>query len=327
MTARCWTLAERFAGNPKPSNLVLKEEVLPALSEDEILIQGMFFSVDPYMRPFSAQLPLGATMIGEQVARVLESRHKDFRKGDLVLAKAGWRDLTVLNPAKVEVIPAWDTGNLPTSYALGLFGMPGISALVGLVTICDPKPGETIFVNSSAGIVGSIVGQIGKIKGCKVIGCAGTDEKVKFVKECGFDEVFNYKTSSLHTSLKKLAPNGIDCYFDNVGGEFSSEVIMNHMNLNGRISCCGNLSGYNSEQPQIGPLFSFAMVAKQLMMKGFIIYSHADKFKQSSAQLLKWSQEGKLKVREEVVNGFENLPNAFIGLLAGNYVGKVVVKA
>lgn len=326
--ARKWTLAQTFEGHPKPTDLLMKEEVLPALVDNELLIEGVFFSVDPYMRAFAASMKVGDTIMGQQVARVLKSKHKDFQMGDLVLANVGWRDRTVVDPVKHSIIPAWNTANYPASLAIGLVGMPGLSAYVGLLTMCDPQPGETLFVNSAAGIVGSIVGQIGKIKGCKVIGCAGTERKVKYVKEeCGFDEVFNYKTSDLRTTLKKLAPNGIDCYFDNVGGEFTSEVINHHMNRLGRISSCGNLSGYNSKQPQLAPVISYSMFAKEISMRGFMIPTHSEKFAEASAQLLKWAQEGKLKVREEVLKGFEKLPTAFIGLLAGDYLGKVIVQA
>ncbi|ESO00691.1 hypothetical protein HELRODRAFT_113207 [Helobdella robusta] len=328
MKARKWILMQQFDGFPKLTDLKLVEEDLPSLKDDEILIEALFLSLDPYMRPFSKALPDGSTMIGTQVAKVVESKNSDFPVGTMVIADCGWRDRSVLSPKTTKIQKMWDTGKHSPSLSLGLVGMPGQSAYVGLLTICNPQPGETIFVNSSAGIVGAIVGQIGKIKGCRVIGCAGTVEKCKEVKEqYGFDYVFNYKTCNLNEALRTAAPNGIDCYFDNVGGQMSVEVIFNHLNQKGRIACCGNLSAYNAKEQQTGPLFFFEFVRKELKMEGFMIYSYEEKLPAASAQLLKWHDEGKLKINEVVVDGFENMPQAFIDFLRGSYNGKVVIKA
>jgi len=249
----------------------------------------------------------------------------------LYLVQFGWTSKTVCNPdtlpATIRVFPAYDTGKFPQSLALGPLGMPGLSAYCGLLHCCDPKSGETVFVNSAAGIVGSIVGQIAKIKGCRVIGCAGSDEKCDWLKtDLGFDFVFNYKKQNVSEALKEGAPDGIDCYFDNVGGEMTITVIQKFMNRFGRIACCGSLSVYNSVGiPKVDEV-SFEFVRKELRMQGFLVYSFISEHPAAITQLRTWLEQGKLKYREDIVDGFENMRTAFYGLLAGNYTGKVLVK-
>ncbi|XP_019899183.2 prostaglandin reductase 1 isoform X2 [Esox lucius] len=266
-----WTLRQHFQGFPKPSDFQLKKETLPEPEDGEVLLEAVFLSVDPYMRPYSRNMMKeGDVMIGEQVAK--------------------------------------------------------LTALYGLEEVCGIKEGETLLVNAAAGAVGSIVGQIGKIKGCTVVGCAGTDAKLAYLKELGFDRAFNYKTvTSLEDALKEAAPNGYDCYFENVGGHFSSAV-MPQMREFGRIAVCGSISMYNDTTPQTGPYVHSHMVFKQLKMEGFLCGRWKHKNQESLRRLMSWLTEGKLKSCEHVTSGFDNMPAAFIGMLKGDNIGKAVVK-
>jgi prostaglandin reductase 1 len=334
MKARKWILKKHFEGFPKDSDLELQEEELPTLKDGDILIEALYLSVDPYMRPYSRALPLGSVMIGQQLAKVVESKNPKYTVGQLVLASVGWRDKSIINDVNTPqtssfpvIERAFDTGKFPSSLNLGLVGMPGASGYFGLLKICDPKPGETLFVNSSAGIVGSVVGQIAKIKGCRVIGCAGSEDKCKWLtSELGFDYVFNYKTKDINDALKEAAPKGIDCYFDNVGGEMSINVIEKFMNRYGRICCCGAISGYNDADVPLGRQLFFSFVSKELKMQGFLCHSYIDEWQSALTELHTWLQQGKLKYREDIVDGFENTRSAFYGLLGGKYTGKVIVK-
>lgn len=336
MKARKWVLVKHFDGLPKESDMELQEEELSELKNGEVMLEALYLSVDPYMRPYSARVPLGSTMIGQQLAKVVESKNAKYPEGKLLLAGVGWRDRTVVDLSKPKpdgivfdsVFPAWNTGDLPSSLSLGALGMPGASAYFGFLRICEPKPGETVFVNSAAGIVGSVVGQIAKIKGCRVIGCAGSNDKCKWLKDdLGFDFVFNYKTEKLVDALKQGAPNGIDCYFDNVGGDMSATVIEKFMNRKGRISCCGALSAYNATAPPIGHHVYGSFVSKELKMQGFLVNSFQNEVPAAIDELRQWIKEGKLKWREDIVDGFENTRTALFGLLKGKYTGKVLVKA
>jgi len=328
--------AKRFVGEPKADDFTLVEEELPPLKEGEILCEAVWLSVDPYMRPYTANIPTGNTMIGSQVARVIESRHPDYKVGDHVVDHFGWQTRTIRNPdkqsatlwlSKPYIIP--DLSGLPLSLALGVLGMPGNTAYFGFLEICKPKPGDVVVVSGAAGAVGSHVGQLAKIKGCKVIGFAGSDEKVKWLKdELKFDAAFNYKTTDSTAALKQAAPEGVDCYFDNVGGTLSSAVIA-QMKLRGRISVCGSISAYNEDfkNPPLAPILQPSIVWKQLIMEGFIVGRWTDRWDEGINYNLQLIKEGKLVYRETVTEGFENMVKAFVGMLRGGNVGKAVVKA
>lgn len=224
-------------------------DTVPSNLYVEFLAEAEFLSVDPYMRPYMADYKPGVTMIGGQVAKVIESKHTKFPAGSYVFGDFGWRTHTVVNPDSEGQRPYKlpDMGAIPRSLGIGYLGMPGNTAYFGLLEICQPKAGETVVVTGAAGAVGSLVGQIAKIKGCHVIGLAGSDEKCDWLTgELGFDKAINYKAGNVRAALKAAAPNGIDCYFDNVGGELSS-IVINQMNLFGRISVCGSISSYNLE--------------------------------------------------------------------------------
>ncbi|XP_043832579.1 prostaglandin reductase 1 [Dromiciops gliroides] len=327
--AKCWTLKKHFKGPPTKSDFEIKEVELPALKNGEVLLEALFLSVDPYMRvSVRKYLKEGDTIMGSQVARVVESKNPTFPVGSTVVANSGWTTHSISDGKNLEKLPAGWPDTLPLSLALGTIGMTGLTAYFGLLDICALKEGETVMVNAASGAVGSVVGQIAKIKGCRVVGSAGSDEKVAMLEKLGFDYAFNYKkVGSLEETLKKASPNGYDCYFDNVGGAFTNAVIP-QMNKYGRIAVCGAISTYNSEEPQQGIYIQAPFIYQELRMEGFIVHRWQGDIRQKGlTDLMKWVQEGKIKYQEHISEGFENMPTAFIGMLNGENVGKTLVKA
>jgi len=290
-------------------------------------IKTIFLSVDPYMR-LRAQPTL--TMIGSNVAVVEESKDPNFPKGCHVMTSAGWIERAVVNPSgKLGGLrKAPELGSMSKSQLLGACGMPGNTAYFGLHEICRPKAGETLVVSGAAGAVGSLVGQLGKIHGCKVIGFAGTDEKCSWLKEIGFDHVYNYKKTKIPDALKEAAPSGVDCYFDNVGGDMSVAVYA-AMNERGRVAMCGAISQYDefgrySKVTDILPL----LIGKQICVEGFLVGRWAgEKWIEGVKAMAGYVASGKIKTRETIVYGFERMPQAFIGLFTGDNTGKMVVYA
>nr|XP_027798806.1 prostaglandin reductase 1 [Marmota flaviventris] len=326
--AKRWTLKKHFSGSPTNSDFELKTAELPPLKNGEVLLEALFLSVDPYMRIASRKLKEGDIMMGEQVARVVESKNSAFPKGTVVLAYLGWTTHSISDGKGLEKLPTDWPDSLPLSLALGTVGMPGLTAYFGLLDICGVKGGETVMVNAAAGAVGSVVGQIAKLKGCKVVGAAGSDEKIAYLKKIGFDVAFNYKTvESLEETLKKASPDGYDCYFDNVGGEFSN-VVIPQMKTFGRIAICGAISTYNrTGLPPPGPPPE-AVIYQQLHMEGFIVTRWQGDVRQKALKdLMTWTSEGKIQYHEHIIEGFNNMPSAFMGLLKGENLGKSVVKA
>ncbi|XP_071082333.1 prostaglandin reductase 1-like [Haliotis cracherodii] len=322
--ARKWIYAHEFEDQPRTSNLQLvTENISDALQDEEVLCEAVFLSVDPYMRLF--KVAVGDVMQGEQVARVTASKSDSFPVGTMILAKLGWRTHTIVSDTSIlEQLPP--LGELSASLALGAVGMPGMTAYFGVEDVLKPVEGETVLVNAAAGAVGSVVGQIAKIKGCKVIGYAGTKEKCDWLKnELGFDAVFNYKETTVSDSIKEAAPEGVDCYFDNVGGEFSSTVLFN-MKQGGRVAVCGQIAEYRYDgKPQTGPLVYGQMLAKQLTMRGFMCRTFQH-WPEAKLQVIDWIKQGKIKYRETVTEGFENMAEAFVGLFHGANTGKAIVK-
>ncbi|XP_059475084.1 prostaglandin reductase 1-like [Neocloeon triangulifer] len=334
--ARKWIIAKNFEGAPKESNFKLVEEELPAIKNGEILLEALYFSVDPYMRAFDLSGLIGQRMVGSQVAKVLESKHQGYKPGDLVMGYFGWQSHSVHHgdepcslglDSKIKPYVMPDFQGLSPSLGLGVLGMPGNTSYFGFLEICQPKAGETVVVNAAAGAVGMHVGQIAKIKGCKVIGFAGSDDKVDWLKkEIGFDAAYNYKKVDIDAALAEAAPNGVDCYFDNVGGEMSSTVI-NRMNHFGRISICGAISAYNDTEKPKATIIQGAMNRSELKMEGFMVYRWEDRWLEGIKQNIAWIKEGKLKYQETVTKGFENIPKAFIEMMEGKNFGKAVIKA
>ncbi|XP_047030148.1 prostaglandin reductase 1-like isoform X1 [Helicoverpa zea] len=332
--AKKYVVLNPFVGEPKKSDFKIVEEELAELQENEFLAEAAFISVDPYQR-----MKLGASfpcdMIGGQVAKVIESKNPDYPVGTWVMGHFGWRTHTITKPENekfcmqkpyLHKLP--DFGDLPVSLALGVCGRVGNTAYLGFTEICQPKAGETVVVSGAAGAVGSHVGQIAKILGCRVIGFAGTDEKCEWlIKELGFDYAGNYKTTDISKFLKDSAPNGVDCYFDNVGGELST-MVMSQMNQYGRVAVCGAISTYNETDPEKrkATILQPLIVSKQLKIEGFLVNRYADRTLEGIHQNLKWVKEGKLKYKEHVTDGFETAVDAFIGLFRGDNIGKSLVQ-
>jgi len=328
-TAREIHLASRPKGVPEPSDFELAEVTVPDPGEGEILVRNAYFSVDPYMRArmsearsYAASYELGEPMYGGAVGRVEASRNPAFSDGDWVLHLLGWREWAVLDGRGARTI---DAAAAPVSTSLGVLGMPGFTAWYGLFEIGRPKEGETVLVSGAAGAVGSAAGQMAKIAGCRAIGSAGSSEKVAWALELGFDAAFDYHDGRVSTLLREAAPEGIDVYFDNVGGEHL-EAAIGAMHDHGRIVACGSISSYNATEAPAGPRNMFAVVTKRLLLQGFIIADRYDRFGEFHAQAAGWVADGRLRYRETVVEGIENAPVAFIGMLGGENVGKMLVK-
>ncbi|XP_049837642.1 prostaglandin reductase 1-like [Schistocerca gregaria] len=329
--ARKIVIAKRFEGEPKVTDFRVETERLPALQDGQMLCETTYISVDPYQRVAAIRLPIGSTMVGSQLSRIVESRAPGYAAGQYVVGFWGWRDRTVVTLADTgsDILPPMlvpDYGDLPMSLSLGVFGMPGATAYFGLLDICDPKPGETLVVSGAAGAVGSIVGQIARIKGCKVIGIAGSDAKVKWLKEeLGFDEAINYKTSDVEKAVASAAPSGVDAYFDNVGGAVSQAVLGN-MRPRGRVCLCGSISTYNQDSVPTAPVAETQVQDRQLRMEWIKMSSRWGRRDGAFAEMAQWIREGKLKYRETVTDGFEKAPQAFVGMMNGENLGKAVVK-
>ena len=325
-------LVSRPVGMPIADNFKVVEAPMPTPGAGEMLIRNVWMSVDPYMRgrmydrkSYAPPFQLDEAMTGGHVGQVMQSDHADFSVGDYVVGfMGGWKEYFVSDGLTLEKV---DPDLAPLSAYLGTFGMPGFTAYVGLLRIGELKDGETVFVSGAGGAVGTVACQIAKIKGCRVIASAGSDDKLQWLKdECGVDETINYKTvDNLSDAVKAAAPKGIDVYYENVGGEHL-EVAINHMNAFGRIAACGMISQYNATEPQPGPSNMALIVGKSIKLQGFIQTFHLDMRPEFVADMGKWMSEGKLKWRETVHDGIDNAAGAFIGLFSGDNAGKMVVR-
>ncbi len=325
------TLAARPVGFPQVSDFHLVYSPVPSPSEGEVLVRSVYLSLDPYMRErmndaesYARPVSIGGVMVGGAVASVVESRHAEFLVGDTVEGMLGWQEYAIVQGRELRKI---DPGFAPISTALGVLGMPGLTAYFGLLDICDPQPGETVVVSGAAGAVGMIAGQIARIKGCRVVGVAGSDAKISWLlDELGFDAAFNYKTvEDPYDTLKGLCPAGIDVYFDNVGGSIS-DAVMRLINARARISVCGQISQYNLREPELGPRWLGQLIVKQAKVQGFLVSGYAERFPAGLNQLAMWLKQVELRYREEVAKGIEAAPQAFIGMLQGKNQGKQLVQ-
>jgi len=322
-------LASRPKGMPAPQNFTIASVELGPPIDGEVLVRNLFMSVDPYMRgrmnegkSYVPPFEIGKPLEGGAVGQVVESKADGFRPGDVVLSSLGWREYFMGKPQDLRSL---SPKVQPFSVYLGTLGMPGMTAWVGL-NIAETKPGETVFISGAAGAVGSVAGQIAKQRGCRVIGSAGSQEKVRFLKEeCQFDAAFNYKTASNLKHLQETAPDGIDVYFDNVGGE-ALEAALAMLKMRGRIAACGAISMYNMEKPQPGPSNLFQVVVKRLTIRGFLVFDSIDKETEFQREVSELLMAGKLKHKETVVEGIEQAVDAFLGLFKGSNTGKMVVK-
>ncbi len=328
-------LAARPNGAPTPSDFRLERTDVPTPAEGEVLLRTLYLSLDPYMRnlmeavaPVYAQsIPLGGTLVGGTVSRVVESRHARFRAGDLVLANAGWQDYAVSDGA--DLMPLGDLD--PPSQALGLLGMPAFTAYVGLLDVGQPQPGETVVVAAATGAVGSVVGQLARLRGARAVGIAGGREKCRYaVEELGFDACLDRHDPHFAEQLAAACPDGIDVYFENVGGAVL-EAVLPLLKVGARVPVIGFIAHYNDKDlppgPNRLPLLLSAVLQKRVRMQGVIILDHyADRFEAFRRDMGEWAAAGRVKLREERIDGLENAPEALIGLLAGWNFGKVVVR-
>ena len=328
---RTINLKNRPKGTPVLADFDLTTSEIPELKEGEVLLSAKYVSVDPYLRgrmsdaksyvePFELNKPIVSGVIAE----VLESKNSSLIKGDQVSGMLQWKEIQL---AKADGLIKVDPEKAPLSAYLGILGMTGLTAYLGLTEIGKPKKGETLLVSGAAGAVGSIVGQIGKILGLRVVGIAGTDEKVEMLtSEFNFDEAINYNTTkNMNEAIAKACPKGVDIYFDNVGGEISEAVFFN-INKFSRTVNCGAISVYNNKElPKSNSVQTF-LIKKSSSMQGFVIFDFVDKHPQGIKQLAEWLQEGKLKYAETIKEGFENIPQAFLDLFEGKNKGKMIVK-
>ncbi|NGZ77345.1 NADP-dependent oxidoreductase [Saccharibacillus alkalitolerans] len=325
-----FVLASRPDGMPTRENFELKTEELEAPKDGEITVETLYLSVDPYMRgrmndtkSYAKPYEIGGTFGGGAVGRVIESRHASHKEGDIVQGGWGWQTHAAVNGD--HVVPV-DPDLAPVQSSIGALGMPGLTAYFGLLDIGQPKEGETVVVSGAGGAVGMIVGQIAKIKGARVVGISGSEEKNRYLsEELGFDAVVNYKTESLGEALERACPDGVDVYFDNVGGEVSDAVFL-LLNSNARIPLCGQISQYNVSDPEPGPRFLPLLLTRTALVKGFLVGQYQQRFGEAIPEMAGWMREGKLKYRENIIEGFDNAPEAFFGLFTGENLGKQLVK-
>lgn len=334
-TNRRIVLASRPQGAPVAYNFRIETADIPSPNEGEILLRSVYLSLDPYMRgrmndakSYADPVAIDETMVGGTVCQVVESKHDNFDKGEWVLAFTGWQDYGISNGEgliKMGMEPSHP------SYALGVMGMPGFTAYMGLLDIGQPKEGDTLVVAAATGAVGSMVGQIGKLKGCRVVGVAGGAEKCDYAKtQLGFDECIDHKADDFAEQLAKVCDKGIDVYFENVGGKVF-DAVLPLLNTGARIPLCGLISQYNATSLPEGPdrmsMLMAQLLIKRIKMQGFIIFDdYAHRYGEFAADMTKWLAQGKIHYREHLVDGLENAPEAFIGLLEGKNFGKLVVQ-
>jgi len=331
-------LASRPIGEPLLENFRLVETAIPPVNEGQVLLQTLFLSLDPYMRgrmsaskSYAAPVAIGGVMEGGAVSRVVQSRHPGFQVGGIVQGRTGWQSHAVSDASALGTpLQKVDPEIAPISTALGVLGMPGMTAYTGLLNIGQPKAGETLVVAAASGPVGSLVGQIGKLKGCRVVGIAGGADKVRYLKEeLGFDVALDHKASDFAAQLAIACPRGIDIYFENVGGHVW-EAVFPLLNDFARVPVCGLIAHYNEEGAGPGPdrlpMTMRAVLSKRLALRGFIVSDFAAQAGDFRRDVAAWLKAGEIKYREDIVEGLENAPAAFIGLLKGQNFGKLVVK-
>jgi NADPH-dependent curcumin reductase CurA len=317
-------LAARPEGEPKASDFEIRETTLPAPGDGEVLVRNVYVSVDPYMRSrmsgvrtYVPPYEVGDTIDGGAVGRVVESKDDRFAVGDWVISQLGWREHGLVSPDRARKI---DPAVAPPSYALGILGMPGFTAWIGLVDIGQVQEGETIYVSGAAGAVGSAAAQMARLKGLRVLGSAGSTEKVEWLRSLEV-EAFDYH----ETPAKEALSDGIDVYFDNVGGS-QLEAALFALRDHGRVVACGAISRYNDARPEPGPRNLGLIVTKRLRVQGFIILDHGARFPEFLAEAAPWVLGGQLRCRETIVDGLGNIPEAFAGLFRGDNVGKMLVR-
>jgi NADPH-dependent curcumin reductase CurA len=322
-------LAARPRGLPAAGDLVLEEVELPDPVDGQILVRNALVSVDPYMRPrmndvrsYVPPFEVGEPLTGGAVGQVVASASDTLPVGTWVRHDLGWREAALVDATRARAV---DASVAPLSTALGVLGMPGLTAFVGIADIAEVKEGDTVFVSGAAGAVGSLAGQLARLRGARVIGSAGSAEKLAWLEELGFDAAFDYHETTPRVALRDLAPDGIDVYFDNVGGE-TLEAAIGALERHGRIVACGSIAGYNATEPVPGPRNMFMVVTKRLRMQGFIVFDHFDRLGAFLAEVAPRVADGTIGYRETIVDGIERAPEAFLALFSGENVGKMLVR-
>ena len=327
---RQWTLTSRPSGFPEESDFELREVPIPTPEYGELLVKTEWLSLDPYMRgrmnegkSYTPGVEIGAVMTGETVGIVVESRADGFSVGDYVVSRSGWQEYSAQHASAFRKL---NPALAPVSTALGVMGMPGLTAYFGTLDVINPKAGDTFVVSAASGAVGAVVGQIAKLSGCRVIGTAGSSEKIRYiVDELGFDAGVNYKQENVSARLSELCPDGVDGYFDNVGGE-TTDAVLDNLATGARIAICGQISQYNDDATAMGPRNLRSLLVAQARMQGFLVFEFAQRHPMALERLTKWVMDDTIKYREDVVEGFEEMPRALIGMLQGANFGKLLVK-
>jgi NADPH-dependent curcumin reductase len=322
-------LRSRPVGLPTPENFGMDDGPVPEPGDGEVLTRTLWLSLDPYMRgrmnagkSYAAPVSVGGVMVGGTVGRVLASRDPGFTDGDLVVGPGGWQDYAAISGQRLRKL---DPTLAPVSTALGVLGMPGMTAYVGLLDVGQPRAGETVVVSAASGAVGSVVGQIAKIRGCRVVGVAGGPAKCEYVvNTLGFDSCVDHREQGLQAALDRACPNGVDIYFENVGGAVQ-QAVWPLLNSFARVPICGLVAQYNDAVPMPGPNLG-SVLSKRLTVRGFIVSDHAGRSNEFLRALSTWVREGRIKYREDIVEGLERAPEALIGLLQGRNFGKLLVR-
>jgi NADPH-dependent curcumin reductase CurA len=322
------TLKSRPDGEPTEDDFELVETELPAPGPGELLVRSLILSVDPYQRgrmstarSYAKGLELGDVITSQTVGEVVESNHPKFSPGDVVVGQLGWTEHAIVPAHQVRTVPP----GVPPGAALHVFGTTGLTAYFGLVDVGQPKPGDTVVVSGAAGAVGQLVGQIAKLMGCRTVGIAGGPEKVAGLSEHGYDAGIDYKGQDVNEALKAACPDGIDVYFDNVGGEITDLVLL-RLALHARVVICGQVSQYNNREPALGPRNLGLLIVHRARIEGFLVTDYMHRAEEALPRLGRWLAEGKLTYTEHVTDGIENAPRAFIGMLRGENRGKALVR-
>ncbi len=328
---RALVLGDYPSGAPGARHFQLVETPLPEPARGEVLVRSIYLSVDPYMRgrlrpgpSYAEPQKIGEVMVGEVVGEIIASRSPGYAPGDLVTADIGWQTHGVVPGNGLRTL---DPAAAPISTALGVLGMPGLTAYFGTLEVLQPRPGDTLVVNAASGAVGAVVGQIARIGGCRVVGIAGSDDKCAYITaELRFDHAINHRTTNdMSSALAEACPHGIDCYFDNVGGPITDAAIEN-LALGARVAICGQIAQYNDTEVATGPRNLRHFLVKRASLKGLLVFDWRDRYEEGLARLQRWVQSGEIRYREDIVDGLEKAPDAFAGLMEGRNFGKQLVR-
>jgi NADPH-dependent curcumin reductase CurA len=324
------TLGARPVGYPREEDFSIVESPIPEVRDGQALVRILWLSLDPYERgrmneaqSYAASVPIGGTMVGGAVGKVVSSRRSDLPVGEYVEGPMGWQSYAVSEGHNLRRL---DPDVAPLSTALGVLGMPGLTAYFGLFEVGRPEPGDTVVISAASGAVGAIVGQLAKMAGCRVVGIAGTSQKIDYiVDELGYDHGISYKDEDFQSKLAGACPDGVDVYFDNVGGDVT-DAVFDLLADRARVALCGQISQYNLATPDMGPRNLRSLVGKQVRVEGFLVSRFANRAEVARRRLTQWVSSGKLKYREDIVEGLENAPKALIGMMHGQNFGKLLIK-